>query len=74
MFYHTFRPPKVRDDKEWKKVQLLAENGFYFQKIYENGRLDGELQPYPKTLDEVANFVERFKSQAISKDIKKYES
>ena len=66
MLYHTFRPPKAKDDKGWKKVQLLAENGFFFQKIYENGRHNGEIQPYPRSIEEVEGFVTKFKSQSIS--------
>ena len=63
MINHSFRAPKVKDDREWLKIALLVEHGFYFQKSYEHGRNNGELQAYPNTSEEVAGFAARFDSQ-----------
>lgn len=60
-----FRPPKKSDDRQWKKVQYLAEHGFNFQKIYLKEGSVWQRQAYPKDLEEAKEFVLRFKDQAI---------
>jgi hypothetical protein len=45
-----FKPPKQSDEKQWQKVETLVRHGFLFWSLGE---------PYPDTLREVADFVER---------------
>ncbi len=59
---HKFRPPKKEDDKQWKLVQFLKENGFYFQRILKK---DGSRAVYPENLREAAVFVKEYADQAI---------
>ncbi len=63
-FGRHFKAPKKTDLKQWKKVIFLFENGFRFQKIYiENDSLKSI--PYPETLEEAKEFVEKYKAHAI---------
>ncbi len=59
-----FKPPKRGDDAQWEKVIFLIEHGFSFHKIYDE---DGVNIPYPKTLREAKNFVEKYKNKAWGK-------
>ncbi len=55
-----FKAPKKSDVKQWEKVRFLFDHGFRFQKI----RIGSEHQntiPYPKTLDDVKEFVVKYK-------------
>jgi hypothetical protein len=59
-----FKAPKKSDSAQWKKVEFLVDHGFLFQKI----RLDKngyESVPYPDTLAEAKEFVEKYKQYAI---------
>ena len=58
-----FKPPKQTDKKQWEKVKLLADHGFYFQKIYDKEN-NGEHIPYPETLEQAKEFVVRWKQYA----------
>ncbi len=61
-----FKVPKRTDDKQWKKIESLRDNGFYFQKIYKQvGTSSYQRVLYPKDLSEVAEFVKLYKDQAI---------
>ncbi len=68
---HRFRPPKKTEDKKWKTVRFLVENGFHYQHIYENvtKTINGfikleNLVSYPENIREAKEFVEKYKSQA----------
>lgn len=60
-----FKTPKKSDDTQWKKVALLVEHGFLFQKIRPD-RNSGESVTYPKTLEEAKEFVIKYKDWAIT--------
>ena len=45
-----FKPPKRSDDRQWSKVEALVRHGFLFWSLGE---------PYPDTLQEVAEFAQR---------------
>lgn len=66
---HRFRPPKQHENKKWKIVKYLVENGFYFQHVFKNLRLKNRhtnenYADYPKTLYDAKVFIEAFKQQA----------
>lgn len=52
-FGRKFKPPKQSDRKQWEKVKVLAEHGFWFRSSA--GTVD-----YPKTLQEVPEFLETY--------------
>lgn len=61
-----FSAPKSNDLAQWKKVQLLVNNGFLFQSIYEpqqeGGKYIGHRRiSYPKNLEEAIEFVDTYK-------------
>jgi predicted RNA-binding Zn-ribbon protein involved in translation (DUF1610 family) len=63
---HRFRPPKNTDDKKWKVVEFLAENGFDYDHIWksiQNGVYSG-LAVYPETMKDAEEFAEKYKAQA----------
>jgi hypothetical protein len=63
-----FKAPKKSDTSQWKKIQLLVDHGFLFQKI----RLDPndyESVPYPETLSEAKDFVIKYREWAINSAI-----
>ena len=67
MLGRKFHSPKNSDEKQWKKVQRLAELGFYFQSVYRAMPEGGKrVAPYPKTLQEVEAFAHEFREQAVS--------
>ena len=51
-FGRKFKPPKQTDKKQWEKVRILAENGFWFHSIGS--------RKYPETLSEVPEFLETY--------------
>jgi len=53
-----FKPPKKTDNKQWKLVKYLIDNGFNFNRVVENGHY----VPYPATLKEAENFVEKYEN------------
>jgi len=60
-----FHTPKSTDVAQWRKVQLLVENGFFFDSVYRATESGGKVAvPYPRTMAEVPAFVAEFKSQA----------
>ena len=65
-FGRHFKAPKKSDMKQWAKIKFLYDHGFYFQKIYdqENG---GEHVPYPETMEQAKEFVERWKKYSINR-------
>jgi hypothetical protein len=67
LFNHKFRPPKQNDDKQWRLVEFLKDNGFVYQHIYKQAEGGGYLEvPYPNDLTEAKEFVENYKSQAYT--------
>ncbi len=63
---HKFRIPKISDDAQWKKVELLRDHGFYFQRVYdfiEKGSY--QYASYPKDLNEAKEFVNKYKQFSI---------
>lgn len=63
-FGRHFKAPKRSDLKQWKKIAFLFEHGFRFQKIrlVKNSL---ESIPYPDTLEDAKEFVEKYKDHAI---------
>jgi hypothetical protein len=60
-----FRPPKKRDDKQWKKVEFLVSHGFFFQKIYRREGPVSYREKYPSTLEQAKEFVVKYRDQAF---------
>jgi len=55
--HHAFRAPKKTDDKAWKVVKYLIDNGFRFgHQMSEKNYVS-----YPETLEEAKEFVEKYK-------------
>ncbi|MDH3694301.1 MAG: hypothetical protein OER96_07005 [Gammaproteobacteria bacterium] len=68
MMSHRFRSPKKNDDRQLKKVKFRVENGFFFQKIYEE---DGGVWTrirYPSSFEGAPEFVNKYKDQAWTYD------
>ncbi len=63
-FGRHFKAPKKSDKKQWQKVRLLFDNGFQFQKIYDQEN-NGLQIPYPETLEQAKEFVVRWSKYAI---------
>jgi hypothetical protein len=61
-----FKAPRKRDDKQWEKVQFLADRGFYFQKVYLKEGFVWDRKSYPETLKQAKEFVVQFKDQALN--------
>lgn len=59
-----FQPPKKSDDRQWAKVQLLAEHGFFFQSVFRREGIASYPARYPQTLEQAREFVKEFKAQA----------
>jgi len=53
-----FKAPRKNDLAQWKKVEYLVRNGFYFEPIGE---------PYPKTLRDAMEFVTRNRHLAVQR-------
>lgn len=52
---------KKDDNKQWKMVKYLIDNGFYFNHAYKYKEKGVWLNiPYPKTLQEAKEFVEKY--------------
>lgn len=65
--HHKFKPPKRNDLKKWKFVELLVNNGFLFQSVYENISVGVFLKvDYPKNLKEAKEFVEKHKKSKLN--------
>ena len=64
----------MRDDKEWEIIEYLIRKGFVFHKIHEPLPVTNQdptsrfisyaLVPYPKTMEEALEFVEKHKNQS----------
>lgn len=61
-----FKPPKRSNTKQWLKVKFLVEHGFCFQRVYAENY---EIVPYPDTIEEAKEFVEKYKKHAIQSGI-----
>ena len=59
-FGRNFHVPKMSDQQQWKKIKFLFDNGFSFQKVHDES---GQSVPYPKTLEEAKEFVNKYKKQ-----------
>jgi hypothetical protein len=55
-----FKAPRRDDVKQWQKVQLLVENGFYFWPLYDRKNGNADVQ-YPASLKEAVAWVKRWK-------------
>ncbi len=65
-FGRHFKAPRKTDKKQWEKIRFLLEHGFRFQKVRtEKNSL--ESVPYPKTMAEAKEFVEKYNEFALSK-------
>jgi hypothetical protein len=68
---HRFKPPKKTDDKKWKTVKYLIENGFYYQRIYDSNEIEKNVSShknpvaYPENIKDAKEFTEKYKKQAI---------
>ena len=57
-----FKAPKKKNIEQWKKIEYLVANGFYFYHQYDD---EGNSVPYPKTMEEAKLFVKRFRKDAL---------
>ena len=63
-FGRHFKAAKKTDKKQWAKIKFLYDNGFHFQKIYDQD--NGGLQiAYPDTLKQAKEFVIKWERYAI---------
>jgi len=53
----NFKAPKQSDLEQWSKVSFLLHRGFRFTSIRDSA---GMRIPYPKTLEEAREFVEKY--------------
>ncbi len=67
-FERHFKAPKKTDNKQWEKVKFLFENGFNFQKIYDQSK-SGERVPYPETMEQAQEFVVKYQAYARNRNI-----
>lgn len=68
LFSHRFRPPGKNDEKKWRLIEYLKDNGFLFQHIYKNAGAGIYIQvAYPDTIEEAKIFVKTYKDQANPK-------
>jgi len=56
-----FKAPKASDTEQWRKVKYLVAAGFFFQHV--RNEKTGQV-PYPETLQEAREFVDRYRAQA----------
>jgi hypothetical protein len=54
-----FKAPRSSNLKQWKKVQFLVENGFYFSPLVDQGNGNAVVS-YPKTLQEAPIWVKKW--------------
>lgn len=66
-FGRHFKAPKKTDDTQWKKVKFLFDNGFNFQKIYDQSR-GGEHVSYPETMEQAKEFVVKYQTYALNRN------
>ena len=52
-----FKPPKKNQIKKWEVVNILIQNGFRYDRIYDNN----ETIKYPEKMNEVKIFIEKYK-------------
>lgn len=67
---HKFRPPPLSSDRAWKVVLFLVRHGFYFDSIPiidDHGSRTGTV-PYPTTMEDARDFVQRYESFATPVD------
>jgi len=71
LMIHRFRSPKKDDEKKWLTVKYLVDNGFKYQRIYEEieSRDKQKLKQiniaYPDNLRDAKEFVRKYKDQSI---------
>ena len=65
---YKFQAPKKGARKKWETIKYLMDNGFYFQRVYENntGTPHKAAVPYPRNLKEAKIFVETYGAQRIT--------
>ena len=69
---HRFRPPRKQDDRKWKVVRFLIDNGFYYQHVYSRINNSDGIKSYenpvlyPESMVSAREFVEKYKAQAIT--------
>ena len=76
IFPSRFRPQKISNDKQWKKVEFLASHGFRFQKIYRKEGNAWYREPYPATLEQATGLLSCLRSStsfmsAMSKRVRR---
>jgi hypothetical protein len=63
--HEHFKAPRSADKKQWEKVRYLIDNGFRFRPIWDVDK--GKPIPYPETMGEAIEWVERFKDLSPSR-------
>ena len=58
-----FKAPQHDDVKQWRKVQFLVDNGFYFWPLIDRAHQNAIVN-YPESLKEAAAWVKRWKHLA----------
>jgi hypothetical protein len=61
----NFKPPRTSNVKQWEKVRYLVEHGFRFRPIWDEET--GTPIPYPETLRDAVDWVERWKYLAVTR-------
>jgi len=67
---HLFRPPRKTDEKGWKLVAFLVNNGFPFQHFETKETSNHSKEkfiPYPSNLRDAKVFIEKHRDKAIKK-------
>ena len=63
--HHDFKPPRTSNIKQWEKVRYLIQNGFRFRPIWDDEA--GKPVSYPETFRDAIEWVERWKSLAVTR-------
>ena len=63
---HKFKPPRKNAFKKWEVVELLLNNGFVYQRIYETKFQSPYIQ-YPENLKQAKEFILKYSAQSLNK-------
>jgi ribosomal protein L33 len=66
-----FKPPKKLDLKKWEVVKFIIDNGFSYDKLFEEIEGDGFIQigKYPENMRDAKEFVKKFDTNGVKKTL-----